>query len=183
MPADRETLLTRTRERLFLRQAHGMRIVMSHSGWKLFVVTTVLFSTAACTRPSVQPDESLRPPVPAPPGASEDRAVLAGEWEYEDGAVVTLKLDEQGNGTYAWKEGRFETTALTGRTWRGMWFQKENDREGGFTVEFAPDFSEGEGRWWYSRIGVDHTPEQPGGTFHLTRKLSHARAAETSPAP
>lgn len=41
-----------------------------------------------------------------------DRSILAGEWQYEDGAVVTLRLDEQGNGTYAWKEGRFETTRL-----------------------------------------------------------------------
>ena len=48
-----------------------------------------------------------------------------------------------------------------------MWFQKENDRHGGFTVEFSPDFSEGEGRWWYSRIGSDTAPTKKGGSFHL----------------
>lgn len=88
--------------------------------------------------------------------------------------MVTLELDERGNGVYAWKEGRLETTALSNHTWQGMWFQKENDREGGFTVEFSEDFSEGEGRWWYSRIGPDHAPTQKGGTFHLTRKGSNA---------
>jgi hypothetical protein len=27
-----------------------------------------------------------------------------------------------------------------------MWFQEEIERDGGFTVEFVPDFSKGEGR-------------------------------------
>ena len=31
---------------------------------------------------------------------SGDRHVLAGEWEYVDGAAVLLTLDEQGNGHY-----------------------------------------------------------------------------------
>ena len=96
--------------------------------------------------------------------------MLAGEWEYEDGAVVTLTLDERGNGTYPWKEGRFETIDLSDHTWKGMWLQKENDREGGFTVKFSSDFSEGDGQWWYTRIGTDRTPIEKGGTFHLTRK-------------
>ncbi len=72
-----------------------------------------------------------------------DCHVLGGEWEYVDGAVVRLTLDEQGNGSYEWKDGRFETQTLIGHTCHGMWFQKENDRDGGFTVEFSPDFSEG----------------------------------------
>ena len=109
--------------------------------------------------------------------------MLAGEWEYEDSAVVTLTLDEQGNGTYPWKEGRFETTALSDHTWQGMWFQKENEREGGFTVEFSPDFSEGEGRWWYSRIEDDRAPTQKGGTFRLRRKTSHASASNMALPP
>ena len=85
-----------------------------------------------------------------------DRHVLAGEWEYVDGAAVLLALDEQGNSHYDWKDGRFETHTLIGHTRHGMWSQKENDRDGGFMVEFSPDFSEGEGCWWYSRIGTDH---------------------------
>ncbi len=49
-----------------------------------------------------------------------------------------------------------ETQTLIGHTWHGVWFQKENDRDGGFAVKFSQDFSEGEGRWWYSRIGADY---------------------------
>lgn len=112
-----------------------------------------------------------------------DRQVLAGEWEYVDGAVVRLILDEQGNGHYEWKQGRFETQTFIGHTWHGMWFQKENDRDGGFAVEFSQDFSEGEGRWWYSRIGSDYAPGQKGGTFHLTRKDSRTSLSDTPPAP
>lgn len=160
-----------------------MRILMFTTGWKISLVTALLLSSAACTKPAIHRAEPQQQTVPAPSGAVEDRRVLAGEWEYEDGAAVTLTLDDQGNGTYAWKEGRFETTALTDHTWHGMWSQIENDREGGFTVEFSPDFSEGEGRWWYSRIGPDHAPTQQGGTFHLTRKMSYANAGDTPPAP
>jgi hypothetical protein len=36
-------------------------------------------------------------------------------------------LDEQGNGHYDWKDGRFETHTLIDHTWHGMWFQNEND--------------------------------------------------------
>ncbi|MDP1767827.1 MAG: hypothetical protein Q8L74_03365 [Nitrospirota bacterium] len=120
---------------------------------------------------------------PSTSDQSEDRQVLAGEWEYVDGAIVRLILDEQGNGRYDWKDGRFETLTLVGHTWHGMWFQKENDRDGGFTVEFSPDFSEGEGNWWYSRIGTDRAPTQKGGTFHLTKKDSQASLSDTPPAP
>jgi len=112
-----------------------------------------------------------------------DCHVLAGEWEYVDGAAVRLTLDEQGNGHYAWKDGRFETRTLIDHTWQGMWFQKENDREGGFTVEFSPDFSEGEGRWWVSRIGADHAPMQKGGTFHLSKKTALMDQSNIPPAP
>ena len=115
--------------------------------------------------------------------ASGDRSVLAGVWEYEDSGVVTLTLNEQGHGRYMWKEGRFETTALSGRTWQGRWFQTENDREGGFVVELSPDFSEGEGRWWYTRIGSDHAPTNKGGMFHLSRKTTETKVRETQPVP
>ena len=149
----------------------------------LLVIALLLLSTA-CTQPIVPRETSLPPVVSLPPSTgSEDRSVLAGKWEYEDSAVVTLTLDEQGNGTYPWKEGRFETTALADHTWQGMWFQKENDREGGFTVEFSPDFSEGEGRWWYSRIEDDRAPTQKGGTFRLRRKTSQTSASNVPLAP
>ncbi len=113
---------------------------------------------------------------PSPPIASQagDRRILAGEWEYIDstGAAVLLTLDEHGNGHYEWKNGRFETQRLIDHTWNGMWFQEENDRDGGFMVEFVPDFSEGEGRWWYRRIGSDHAPTHNGGTFHLRASIA-----------
>ncbi|HEY5627775.1 MAG TPA: hypothetical protein VIR79_07500 [Nitrospira sp.] len=156
---------------------------MPRTCYILAVVVILSLLGTACTTPTVQRDEAVTPAMPPPSAATEDRRVLAGEWEYEDGAVVTLTLDEQGNGTYPWKDGRFVTTTLADHTWHGQWIQKENDREGGFAVKFAPDFQEGEGRWWYSRIGTDLSPSQPGGTFHLSRKPSGMAAADPPVAP
>jgi len=147
-----------------------------------FIIAVSLLGSA-CTKSVVQRNESVSPMMTLPSATTEDRGVLAGEWEYEDGAVVTLTLDEQGNGTYPWKDGRFVTTTLTDHTWHGRWMQGENDREGGFTVMFSPDFQEGEGRWWYSRIGADQSPTQPGGTFHLSRTPSTSTVAETLQSP
>ena len=140
---------------------------------------------AACAKPAVHqavPMDSLPPSMVSQPG---DRHVLAGAWEYVsvDGASAPLILDEQGNGHYDWKDGRFETHTLIDHTWHGMWFQKENDRDGGFMVEFSPDVSEGEGRWWYSRIGTDHAPTQKGGTFNLSKKTALMNHSDTPPAP
>ncbi|ALA61190.1 hypothetical protein [Nitrospira moscoviensis] len=112
-----------------------------------------------------------------------DRAILAGEWEYEDGAVVTLRLDDRGNGTYAWKDGRLETTRFGDRTWVGKWYQRENDREGGFVIKLSPDYNEGEGTWWYLRIGDDRAPAQKGGSFRLTRKTSLTNLNDTPAVP
>jgi hypothetical protein len=143
----------------------------------IILVPFVASILAACSQaPVARPT----PAMSLPPG---DRGVLAGEWEYEDGAVVKLTLDEQGHGTYAWKDGRFETTSLTGHVWQGLWLQKENDREGGFVVELSPDYSEGEGRWWYTRIGSNRAPTEKGGTFHLSRKpsISQAQYGPTAP--
>lgn len=139
--------------------------------------------TAACDKPAVHQAVSLDSLPPSKVSQSEDRHVLTGEWEYVDGAVVRLILDEQGNGRYEWKGGRFETQTLVGHTWHGMWSQDENDRDGGFTVEFSLDFSEGEGNWWYSRIGIDRAPTQKGGTFHLSKKDSWTSLSDTPPAP
>jgi hypothetical protein len=117
---------------------------------------------AACAKPAVHRNVSMDSLLPLMASQASDRQVLAGEWEYVDDAVVRLTLDEQGNGHYKWKDGRCETHTLIGHTWHGMWFQKENDRDDGFTVEFSPDFSEGEGRWWIRRIGADPAPKQKG---------------------
>lgn len=145
------------------------------------IVITLLLSACAATamhRPLPLPDFSA-----AISHDAGDRGILAGEWEYEDGAVLTLRLDEQGNGTYAWKNGHFETQAFDGHLWQGVWVQRENDREGGFAVELSPDYAEGEGRWWYSRIGANQAPTEKGGTFHLTRKMTQASLSDTPPAP
>jgi hypothetical protein len=158
-------------------------IVLAGGGGYTPLLLACALLVAACAKPAVHRDvsmDSLPPSVTAQP---VERHVLAGEWEYVDGAVARLTLDEEGNGHYKWKDGRFETLTLIGHTWHGVWVQKENDRDGGCTVEFSPDFSEGEGRWWYSRIGADHTPKQKGGTFHLSKKAVLLKQSDTPPAP
>ena len=42
---------------------------------------------------------------PSMASQSGDRHVLAGEWEYVDGADVRLALDEKGNSHYDWENG------------------------------------------------------------------------------
>lgn len=152
---------------------------MHRLNWNLATCVFMLFSAVACATPSSQEPPGL--PLIVPSGVQEDRRVLAGDWDYEEDAVVTLTLDEQGNGTYPWKGGRFETQSLSDHTWHGRWIQQENDREGGFTVHLSPDFSNGEGRWWYTRIEDNLAPTQKGGTFHLTKKSSAAN--DHAPAP
>jgi len=104
---------------------------------------------AACAKLVVHQTVSMDSLPPSPGSQPVDRHVLAGEWEYvdADGAVDRVTLDGKRNGRCNWKDGRFETYKFIGHTWQGMWYQKENNRDGGFTVEFSPDFSEGEGRW------------------------------------
>ena len=152
------------------------------NGYAPLILACVLLATG-CAKPAVLRDVPMDSVPPSMTSQSSDRHVLAGEWEYVDGAAVRLTLDEQGNGHYDWKDGRFETHSLIDHTWQGMWFQKENDRDGGFTVEFSPDFSEGEGRWWVSRIGANQTAKQKEGTFHLSKKTALMNHSGTLPAP
>ena len=157
-------------------------VLVRSEGFATLLFACVLLA-AGCAKPAVHRDVSMNSLPPSMASQPGDRHVLTGEWEYVDGAAVRLTLDEQGNGHYDWKDGRFETHSLIGHTWHGMWFQKENDREGGFTVEFSPDFSEGEGRWWIRRIGADQAPTQKSGTFHLSKKTALMNHSDTSPAP
>ncbi|HEX6949231.1 MAG TPA: hypothetical protein VF127_06505 [Nitrospira sp.] len=152
---------------------------MHHSKWNFALSTFVLCSAVACTSPPTH--EGMSRPLITPSDVQEDRSILAGEWDYEEGAVVTLILDEQGNGAYPWKGGRFETHSLSDHTWHGRWVQQENDREGGFIVQLSPDFTDGEGRWWYTRIADDLAPTQKGGSFHLTKKSSGANETAATP--
>lgn len=149
---------------------------MNQRVYMTIFIAAVLSVTGCAGQSVVQSSVSAERP-------SDDLSVLAGEWEYEDGAAVTLQLDEQGNGTYPYKDGRFETILLDGQTWMGRWYQKENDREGGFTVKLSRDHTEGEGTWWYLRIGTDRAPAQKGGTFHLSKKVSRATLSATTSAP
>jgi hypothetical protein len=147
----------------------------------VFLPLLIVLGFGACAQPAIQiPSLPESEPENAQPG---DRRVLAGEWEYEDGAVIVLTLDEDGNGPYPWKEGRFETRMLSGRIWQGVWIQKENDREGGFAVELSPDLSEGNGKWWYTRIGDEPATDQKGGSFRLTRRTSAATLSQTPSGP
>lgn len=36
-------------------------------------------------------------------------------------------------------------------------------------MRLSEDYTGGEGRWWYTRIGSDTSHQEPGGTFRLTR--------------
>jgi hypothetical protein len=156
-----------------------MRLVQSRLC--VLIVTSLLLT--ACSHPQAShriASSSLAGSVPRDSG---DRRVLAGEWDYEELAVVLLTLDETGNGTYGWKKGQLRTVALSGLHWEGTWLQEENDREGNFVVELSPDLSEGAGRWWYTRIGDDRAPTAKGGAFHLSRRTSSLAASDTPPAP
>ncbi|NJD07749.1 MAG: hypothetical protein FIA97_14820 [Methylococcaceae bacterium] len=105
-----------------------------------------------------------------PCGDARASRALEGSWLYEeDGYMYTLKLDEQGNGHYEWKDGRFITTCLDSGQWRGRWEQPANDREGGFEINLGQDLKEGGGRWWYTRIGEDRNLTEQGGEFQLKR--------------
>lgn len=113
------------------------------------------------------------PPVEAASNQSGESQVLAGEWEYEEGGIVVpLRLDRFGNGTYDFKDGLFRTDILSDHHWAGAWAQRENDREGGFDITLSPDYSEGEGRWWYTRIERDAAPSKSGGRFHVMKVQS-----------
>jgi len=130
-------------------------------------------------------DIPVRTTSPSLPGLESGTplspAVLAGHWEYGDGMfIVPFELDEQGNGPYDWYEGRFHTTEFTGRMWRGTWHQQANDRDGGFEVQLSEDLSEGDGYWWYIRIGTTTNPKKPGAKFHVTR-LSSPPSRSTEP--
>ena len=147
----------------------------------VFILTCVSI-LPACSHEQVIRQNEMPEMASSEPGADhiEQRVVLAGEWEYEDNGIVqTLVLDERGNGNYGWQQGLFRTTALSGQSWTGSWHQRQNDREGRFEVRLSPDYSEGDGHWWYTRIETDERPQRKGGIFHLKHvrpsgNLSHA---------
>ncbi|MEP7154099.1 MAG: hypothetical protein ABI856_20535 [Nitrospira sp.] len=147
---------------------------MKHSVLSLISVCIGAMAFQACGHAPVPNAASATASVPAEVSVqAEENAVLAGEWEYEEGGmVVPLRLDRFGNGTYDFKDGRFRTDLLSDRHWAGGWAQRENDREGGFEITLSENYSEGEGRWWYTRIERDATPTKAGGRFHVMKVQS-----------
>ncbi len=142
--------------------------------WSFFVIGLSLLGIQACSH-APRPQETTW----SEPAAGEislprgEHSILAGEWEYEEGGmVVPLRLDRFGNGSYDFKDGRFRTDLLSDHQWAGAWAQRENDREGGFEITLSPDYSEGEGRWWYTRIEGDSAPTKAGGRFHVMKVQS-----------
>jgi len=128
----------------------------------------------ACGHAPIPHEVSSGAPVPTEGSTqASEKAILAGELEYEEGGmVVPLRLDRFGNGTYDFKDGRFLTQLLSDRRWAGAWAQRANDREGGFEITLSDDYSEGEGLWWYTRIERDAVPNKAGGRFHVMKVQS-----------
>ena len=147
-----------------------MQIHHRSKSWVIawFVIAPVALILTGCASSRLIVGETATPPTRAPQGSPF--FALAGGWEYEEGtAVIELNLDEMGRGSYDYKGGRFETTSLVGYEWRGRWVQTENDREGEFVVHLTADLREGDGQWWYTRIGTVTNPPGKGGLFRLTR--------------
>jgi hypothetical protein len=122
----------------------------------------------------------LSKPVPsAKPGVVSQGSDLSGEWEFEEEDFVQrFTLDEQGNGRYAWQDGRIATTSVVDGRWLGQWSQEGNDREGGFDVRLSEDGTQADGTWWYTRIGRNViAPHTQGGSFRLKRVPSTARSS------
>ena len=86
--------------------------------------------------------------------------------------LYTIMLNADGKGPSDWKEGRFETISLQEGLWTGVWIQDGNDREGAFELTFSDNSSVAQGTWWYTRIGKNRDPLQPGGTFRMSRSAA-----------
>jgi hypothetical protein len=161
--------------RLSRRDTKVKEHLMKHSVISATLLSLGILLSQACSHTPVSFDPASQGTVTS--DVSDDRsenAVLAGQWEYEEGGmVVPLRLDRFGNGTYDYKEGRFLTRLLSDHRWTGEWIQPTNGREGGFEISLSPDYSEGEGRWWYTRVEGDPTP-QKGGRFHVLKVQSTA---------
>jgi len=96
-------------------------MLLRYVGAPLLFTCAVL--AAACAKPAVH---RLLPWIPFLHRwrLSPVTAMSLPVYGYADGAAVPLLLDEQGNGHYVWKDGRFETHALIGHTWHGMCFRR-----------------------------------------------------------
>lgn len=142
---------------------------MQNSLVKMILVVINVLGALGCAGLSHQTPQSevssLNPSYP-PRHLQE----LAGIWEYADETGSnTITLNEEGKGHYEWEGGWFETHELKDGVWRGIWLQIGNDREGGFELKWVDHSPVARGNWWYTRIGEDHDPLDPGGTFTMQR--------------
>jgi len=99
-------------------------------------------------------------------------SLMGGTWEIqEEERSYIATLDEKGNGTYTWKNGKIQTIECIDRKWKGTWQQTGNDREGEFEIVLSEDGKEAKGVWWYTRVGEneDIPPKQFGGDFQWMR--------------
>lgn len=142
---------------------------MKKSIVQMILVVMSVVGVAGCAERShrlPQGEKSIRE-LSAPPRHIHD---LAGVWEYEDkSGSYLIRLNEEGKGTYDWEDGWFETHEFKDGVWKGTWFQAGNDREGGFELKCSEDLPVAWGYWWYTRIGKDRNPLEPGGTFTMKR--------------
>ena len=156
-------MTTRHRQRRLRWQRYARAIAFSPC--LLVAVTT------GCAKDAGRHVHESQGAVTPPATAVTLHPSLAGTWEYEEnGHTILITLNEYGRGTYEWKDGQFITTALSNGVWKGFWSQRENDREGEFEVTFPQNTAEGQGRWWYTRIGRDTAPTHPGGVFQIARR-------------
>ena len=135
----------------------------------MFMLIICSYAIWGCPTVPTKKPVSL-PPPPEKPLSEVKIHDLAGGWKYEEGKILyPLTLDREGRGTYEWQEGQFETTSLLNGVWKGRWHQEGNDREGEFELQLHPDLQSATGTWWYTRIGGDQEPLEPGGNFTLRR--------------
>ncbi|GJL59268.1 MAG: hypothetical protein NPIRA03_21250 [Nitrospirales bacterium] len=145
---------------------------MQKSIVKLFLIVINVFAVGGCADLSHQTfhEEVKGLDHSHPPRQLQD---LAGVWEYADNTgSKTITVNEEGKGHYDWEDGWLETLELKDGVWKGKWIQAGNDREGGFELKWLDDSPVAHGRWWYTRIGQDHNPLEPGGTFTMQRTSS-----------
>ncbi len=133
--------------------------------WLFGLVGVILLKLTGCS--GIPASEGNGVALEPPFSSDLDRFLnVSGMWEYREGEVVyDLLLDRQGNGTYDWQQGRFETAVLTQGQWKGTWVQVGNDREGGFEARLGGDGLSARGRWWYTRLGNDTD------TFGIGRRI------------
>ena len=136
----------------------------------VFLVSQTMLVACTEVTPPVSQEISLGSVSFSLPKHIED---LAGIWEYRDFAGEgTITLNTEGKGTYEWEEGLLETQSIENGIWTGTWIQTGNDREGGFKLTFSDGSSVAQGEWWYTRIGKDQEPLEPGGSFKMSRLSS-----------